>query len=81
MSQSKQDKSKALVLEAFDTLFKRDYVGAALLVPALHSTTQRSYRAGPRRSVQSHQEYPANVEVRTRNDRGRGRLCDCAREI
>src|SRR5229473_1438106 len=48
--------------------------------PAVHST-QRSYRTGSRGSVRSHQEYSPNVEVRTRNDRGRGRLGDRAWKI
>jgi hypothetical protein len=42
MNQTIETKNKALVLEAFDTLFnKRDYV-AALLVSELHSA-QRSH--------------------------------------
>jgi hypothetical protein len=46
--------NKALVLEAFDTLFnKRDYNAAgAVLVIELHST-QRAHRAWARRPVQS----------------------------
>jgi hypothetical protein len=58
-----ESKNKALVLEAFDTLFnKRDYVAAALLVAQLHSA-QRPYRAWSRRPVQSHQEHPVHAEV------------------
>ncbi len=45
--------NKALVLQAFDTLFnKRDYMAAEVLVIELHST-QRAHRAWARRPVQS----------------------------
>jgi hypothetical protein len=38
MDDSKAENNKAIVLEAFDTLFnKRDYAGGALLVAQLHS--------------------------------------------
>jgi hypothetical protein len=70
MSRTEQEKNKALVLEAFDTLFnKRDYV-AAERYWSRHYSTQRSYRNWPRGSVQSYPEHPTNVEVRTGNDRG-----------
>ena len=71
MSDSNAEKNKALVLEAFDTLFnKRDYAAAEqVLVTAIHPT-QRSYRAGSRRLVRSHQKPSANAEVRAGNDRG-----------
>jgi hypothetical protein len=48
MSATKQEKNKALVLEAFDTSLQQAGLctGRALRVAQLHSA-QRSYRAGP----------------------------------
>jgi len=70
VSEMIESENKALVLEAFDTLFnKRDYSRRAFLVARLYSA-QRPYRTRPRRPVQSHQEPSANVGVRTGNDRG-----------
>jgi hypothetical protein len=57
------ESNKALVLEAFDTLFnKRDYAAAENFWSALHST-QRSYRARPGGLVRSRQELTANAAV------------------
>jgi hypothetical protein len=62
MSQSMESKNKALVLEAFDTLFnKRLPSRRTLLVVQLHSA-QRPHRAGPRRSLQPHQGTPASLK-------------------
>jgi hypothetical protein len=70
MSDSNAENNKALVLEAFDTLFyKRDYVWSP------------DYRTWPRKSFQSHQEPSANAQVRARKDRGRRRFRDRARMV
>jgi hypothetical protein len=54
MPKTTPEQNKALVLEAFDTLFnKRDYEAATILVAGLHST-QRSYRTWSRRFVRPH---------------------------
>jgi hypothetical protein len=66
MSRTKQEKNKALVLEAFDTLFnKRDYLAAEYWS---HYIQQRSYRTGSAGSVQSSKTSPLGTN---RNDRGR----------
>ena len=58
MSQSTESKNKALVLEAFDTLFnKRDYAAAERFWSSELHPAQRPHRAGPRRSLQPHQVY------------------------
>ena len=64
MSDLNAEKNKAIVLEAFDTLFnKRDYTGGgAVLVSQLHST-QRPYRAGTGRAFQPHQGRTAVAQV------------------
>ena len=63
MSRTQQEKNKALVLEAFDTLFnKRDYV-AADRYWSPHYIQHRAHIAPGREGVQSHQEHPTNVEV------------------
>ena len=47
MSQTKQEKNKALVIEAFDALFnKRDYAAAEKYWSPHYNPAQRSYRAG-----------------------------------
>ena len=71
MSQTTQEKNKALVLEAFDTLFnRRDYAAAERYwSPALHPA-QRAHRARPRGAFQSREEPPADAEVRARRHRG-----------
>ena len=52
MEQTIEQKNKALVLEAFDTLFNRKDFAAAeeVLVAQLHST-QRSYFTGTQRPL------------------------------
>ena len=81
MNPTIESKNKALVLEAFDTLFnKRDYAAAARYwsphyiqhsahIELVVTACSISLRAA------------ANLEVRTGNDRGRKRLCDRARPI
>jgi hypothetical protein len=56
MSQTLQEKNKALLLEGFDVLFnKRDFVGTeGVLVAELHPA-QLTYRTGQRWIVQSSQ--------------------------
>ena len=64
MKQSIESKNKALVLEAFDTLFnKRDYGAAERYWSPDYIQHSGSYRAWARRSVQSHQEPSADAEV------------------
>jgi hypothetical protein len=54
MSQTKQERNKALVLEAFDTLFnKRDYVEAEHYWSPHTSSTARTSRAAARASSTS----------------------------
>jgi hypothetical protein len=60
MSEMAQEQNKALVLDAFDTLFnKRDYAATE----KFWSPTQRSHRAGPRRAVQLCEEESRDPEV------------------
>ena len=76
MSQTIQEKNKALVLEAFDTLFnKRDYEAAEkVLVAQLHSA-QRAHRTGSRRTVQFDPQHTPHAALRTSAHRRGGRLC------
>ena len=71
MSQTKQEKNKALVLEAFDTLFnKRDYVAAGRYWSPdyiQHSAHIAPGREGLFNLIKS---IPPDVEVRTGNHRG-----------
>ena len=72
MSQTKQERNKALILEAFETLFnKRDY-GAAerYWSPTYIHPAQRAHRSRPRGPLQPHQEHAADAEMRARGDRG-----------
>ncbi len=63
MTQTTEKKNKALVLEAFDTLFnKRDYVVAERYWSPNY-IQQCPYRAWSRWPVQSHQEQPTNADV------------------
>ena len=65
MSKTTPKQNKALVLEAFDTLFnKRDYEAAKrYLVGPLHPT-QRAYCARPRRSIQPRPYAARHFEIR-----------------
>ena len=64
MNQTIESKNKALVLEAFDTLFnKRDYAAAERYwSPALHPA-QRAHSSRSRGPVQSRKEHSADAEV------------------
>jgi len=66
MPKTTPEQNKALVLEAFRHTLQqaRRCGGRTIPVAGLHST-QRSDRTWSRWSVQSHQEHPTNVEVRT----------------
>ena len=79
MGESTAAKNEGIVLEAFETLFnKRDYAAAKRYWSPDYVPTQRSYRTWPRGSFQSHQEHPADVEVRAGNDCGwRETSCSC----
>jgi predicted SnoaL-like aldol condensation-catalyzing enzyme len=75
MSRTKQEKNKALVLEGFDTLFnKRDYTAAERYWSPHYIQHSAHIAPGREGLFKSHQEPPAYVEVRTRNDHGRRRL-------
>jgi hypothetical protein len=51
MSETIQEKNKALVLDAFDTLFnKRDYAAAERFLVAQLRPAQRPYSAGTKRT-------------------------------
>jgi hypothetical protein len=51
MNETIQEKNKALVLDAFDTLFnKRDYAAAEKFRVAELHPAQRAHRTGPRRT-------------------------------
>src|ERR1700682_4255459 len=82
MTQSTQERNKALGLQAFDLLFnKRDYVAAEKYwsphyIP--HSAHIAPGREGLFNLIKS---IPPNIEVRTRSHRGRGRFRDRARAI
>jgi hypothetical protein len=64
MPKTTPEQNKALVLEAFDTLFnKRDYTGGrALLVTKLHPT-QRAHSARSRRIVRPDPLTAANTAL------------------
>jgi predicted SnoaL-like aldol condensation-catalyzing enzyme len=70
MSQTIQEKNKALVLDAFDTLFnKRDYA-AAEKYWSPNYIQHSAHCARQRRALQSYQKPPTNVEIRIRNGCG-----------
>jgi hypothetical protein len=69
MSRTTQENYKALVLEAFDTLFnRRDYAAAERYWSQLHPT-QRPHRARPRGPLQPRQEPLADAQIGARGDR------------
>ena len=71
MSQTTQERNKALVLEAFDTLFnKRDYEAAERYLVAQLHPAQCAHRTRPRGPLQPHQEHAADAEIRAGHDRG-----------
>ena len=82
MPKTTSEQNKALVLEAFDTLFNEpDYATAERFWSPdyiQHSAHIAPGREGLFNLIKS---IPANVEVRTGNDRGRRRLRDRARAI
>ncbi len=54
MPKTTPEQNKAIVLEAFDTLFnKRDYASSRTLLVAEVHPAQRAHRAGTRRAVRS----------------------------
>jgi predicted SnoaL-like aldol condensation-catalyzing enzyme len=64
MSQTTQEKNKALLLEAFDTLFnKRDYAAAERYWSPHYIQHSAHIEPGSRWPVQSHQEHPAHTEI------------------
>jgi hypothetical protein len=75
MSQSTESKNKALVLEAFDTLFnKRDYAAAERFWSSNY--VQHSAHIEPgREGLQPHQGCSRVSQVRAGRDRGRRRFC------
>ena len=75
MSQTTQQKNKALVLEAFDTLFnRRDYATAERYWSPRYIQHRRTLSHRPRRPLQPRPDPPANLEVRARRYRGGRRL-------
>ena len=70
MSQTKHERNKALVLEAFDTLFnKRDYAAAERYWSPTY-IQHSAHIARARGPLQPHQKHAADAEIRTRGDRG-----------
>ena len=71
MSQTTQDRNKALVLEAFNTLFnQRDYATAQRFWSPNYIQHSAAHRTRPRGSLQTHQEHAADAEIRAGDDRG-----------
>ena len=76
MSKSTAAKNKAIVLEAFDTLFnKRDYATAE----RFWSPNYIQHRT--RRTLRTHQESAGHAEIRARHDRGRRQSRDRSRTL
>ena len=70
MTKTTPEQNKAIVLEAFETLFnKRDYT-AAVLVRSLHPA-QRPHRARPYGTVRPHPHAAGVAALREPIDRGR----------
>ena len=66
MSQTTQERNKALVLEAFDALFnKRDYEAAERYWSPDY-IQHSAHRSRPRGPLQPHQEHAADAEIRAR---------------
>jgi predicted SnoaL-like aldol condensation-catalyzing enzyme len=64
MSDLKADKNKAIVLEAFDTLFnKRDYMAAEQFWSAKYIQHSGHIEPGRRRALQPHQGRAAVAQV------------------
>ena len=71
MSQTTQEKNKALVLDAFDTLFnKRDYKAAERYWSPNYIQHSAHIEPGRDGLFNLTQEPPTNLEVRIGNDRG-----------
>src|SRR5579863_5108204 len=69
MTRTTPEQNKALVLEAFETLFnKRDYAAAERF------WSDRPYRARPRGTVRPHPLGSGNAALRESPDHGRRRL-------
>jgi len=67
---NKQERNKALVLEAlYPVQQARLRRGGALLLAHIHPA-QRAHRTQSRRPRQPHQEHAADAEIRARGDRG-----------
>jgi hypothetical protein len=80
MSQSTESKNKALVLEAFDTLFnKRDYAAAERFWSSNYVQHSAHIEPGRERSLQPHQGCSRVSQVRAGRDRRRWRLCHAPR--
>ena len=76
------DQNKALVLEAFDTLFnKSDYAKAAEFWSENYIQHSAHIKPGPRWPVRSDPELAGDVEIRAGHDRCRRRLRDCPRPV
>src|SRR6476661_1481025 len=76
MSQSTESKNKALVLEAFETLFnKRDYAAAERFWSSNYIQHSAHIEPGLRRSLQPHKGSSRVPQVRAGLDRGPRQLC------
>src|SRR2546422_7142791 len=75
MSQTTQERNKALVLEAFDTLFnKRDFVAAERYWSPTYIQHSAHIAPRPRGPLQPRPEPAADAQVRARRHRGGRRL-------
>ena len=82
MSQTIQEKNKALVLEAFDTLFnKRDYEAAERYWSPNYIQHSAHIEPGARWTVQFDPQRTPHPALRTSAHRYGGRLCDRPRPI
>ena len=71
MSQTTQERNKALVLEAFDTLFnKRDYEAAQRYWSPNYIQHRRILPRAGSGLLRAHQEHATDAEIRARDDRG-----------
>jgi len=82
MSQTIQEKNKALLLEGFDVLFnKRDFVGAEKYWSPNYIQHQLTYRTGQRWVVQSGEITARWIQVGARHHDGRRRLCNDSQSL
>jgi hypothetical protein len=71
MSETTQERNKALVLEGFDTLFnRRDYAAAERFWSPSYIQHSAHIAPGREGAIQPHPEPPADAEVRARPHRG-----------